>query len=397
MQSVSAAFESHTLIKAVMSKPDDKKIKKTVVTFFGNDGNISAKSETFLTDGKCVSKILSAGDAVRFISSEAPDLFRQTDVFAGSKTLSLLVSSKGVPHLTGNLSGAETAVYSESADNKKNYILTPENGRNFLTALGISDNTGKIHDKKQAKYRQINKFLEQIEAVASSVSDRKKIHLLDLCCGKSYLTFAAHWYFTAVLGKETVTVGVDLKRDVIETCTRIAEKLGMKGLSFKCENVSLYSPDFVPDMVISLHACDIATDYVLASAVKLGAKIILSTPCCQHQLSSDMKGDALAYISRYPILRQKFASVATDALRALILEIRGYSVTVCEFTDPEETPKNIMIRAVKSGRSGQVSEKISIYQDAKKTLGATPFLEKLLPLPDKQPQIPFAVDTEAKK
>ena len=339
MQSVSAAFESHTLIKAVMSKPDDKKIKKTVVTFFRQRRKYQRKIGNFSDRRQvCFKDFVSRRRRpVHFIGGTGP--FPTDRCFCREQN----------PFAFGFLKGSSSPDRKSQRSRNCGLLrirrqqkeLHPDAGKRqeFSDSSRISDNTGKIHDKKQAKYRQINKFLEQIEAVASSVSDRKKIHLLDLCCGKSYLTFAAHWYFTAVLGKETVTVGVDLKRDVIETCTRIAEKLGMKGLSFKCENVSLYSPDFVPDMVISLHACDIATDYVLASAVKLGAKIILSTPCCQHQLSSDMKGDAPRLYFALSDTQTEFASVATDALRALILEIRGYSVTVCEFTDPEETPK----------------------------------------------------------
>ena len=396
-RSVLSAFRLHTLEKAVMSKPCDKNIKKTVITFFGDGEGLKAKSETFMRDGKCIQKILTPDDALDFITSKAPDIYRQTDVFAGNKTISLLISSKGVPHTTGSLEGAKTAVYEDSPDKKKNYILTPENGSDFLFALGITDRTGRIHDKKQAKYRQINKFLEQIEAVCPPLMQKDSIFMLDLCCGKSYLTFAAHWYFQTVLKKKTVTVGVDLKPDVIETCTGISRKLGMEGLSFVCMNVSEYKPEFHPDIVISLHACDIATDYVLSSAVNLGAEIILSTPCCQHQLGRDMKPGNLDFISRYPILKQKFASVATDALRALILEINGYSVTVCEFTDPEETPKNIMIRAVKNRSARPVADKMQMLKEAETLLGAEPFLRTLLPVPDAKPLVLPNYPTERNK
>ena len=180
-RSVLSALRLHTLEKAVMSKPCDKNIKKTVKTFFGDGEGLKAKSETFMRDGKCIQKILTPDDALDFITSKAPDIYRQTDVFAGNKTLSLLISSKGVPHITGSLEGAKTAVYEDSPDKKKNYILTPENGSDFLFALGITDRTGRIHDKKQAKYRQINKFLEQIEAVCPPLMQKDSIFMLDLC------------------------------------------------------------------------------------------------------------------------------------------------------------------------------------------------------------------------
>ena len=214
------------------------------------------------------------------------------------------------------------------------------------------------------------------------------IRICDLCCGKSYLTFAVYWYFTYRLGRMTEMYGVDLKKDVIDYCSALAEKLGWDGMRFETGDVSRFSPPKKPHLVISLHACDVATDYVLAGAVRSGAEIILCTPCCQHELNSQLNCPELAFITEHSMLKQKLAAAATDALRAKMLEIYGYRVTVCELIDPEETPKNLLIRAVKShGKwdgssygwtSGGEQELCEEYKAACRPLGVTPTLSKLL-------------------
>ncbi len=238
--------------------------------------------------------------------------------------------------------------------------------------LGITDQNGRVRDKKQAKYRQINKLLEQLETVKDKLPREGRLTVCDLCCGKSYLTFAVYWYLTKLLGREVDMYGVDLKPDVIEFCTELKDRLGWD-MTFECRDVSTFAPPRSPDLVVSLHACDVATDYVLLGAVKSGARIILSTPCCQHELNSKLKCKELSFLTEHSVLKQKLASAATDALRAKYLEIHGYSVTVCEFIDPEETPKNILIRAVKRSnheRSGKnIPALIEEYNSALEFLG----------------------------
>jgi hypothetical protein len=173
--------------------------------------------------------------------------------------------------------------------------------------------------------------------------------------------------------------GVDLKKDVIDYCSEVAKKLGYVGMRFECGDVSKFTPPETPDLMISLHACDVATDFALAGAIKSGTKVILSTPCCQHELNRDMDCSELSFITDHSILKQKIASAATDALRALMLEIHGYKVTVCELIDPEETPKNVLIRAVKTGGKRNTKDKLDRYNAACELLGVTPTLARLVP------------------
>ena len=232
-------------------------------------------------------------------------------------------------------------------DKAKRRILT--GAEPFLAELGVSDQNGRVHDKKQAKYRQINRFLELIRDVESYLPAEGVLNIADLCCGKSYLSFAVYHYFTAIKGRSVRMVGVDMKAEVMAECHAIARNLGMEGLEFVCDDVTLYGfPEGAQvHMVISLHACDIATDIVLDKATEWGAKVILSTPCCHHDLNRRLNSPALAFVAEHSMLRQKLCDAATDALRLKKLEANGYDVTALELIDPEETPKNIMLRGIR--------------------------------------------------
>ena len=234
----------------------------------------------------------------------------------------------------------------EALDKKKNYIL---DGREpFLIKLGISSNDGRVHDKKQGKYRQINKFLEHIEELYDRLPKQGEITIYDLCSGKSYLSFAVYYYLTEVRKRQVAMYCVDLKRDVILWCEATARELGYGGMHFAVEDISKLTLGSSPDMVISLHACDIATDIVLDTAIRLGAGVILSTPCCHRYLNSRIKADNLKFVTEYPHLRNKICEAITDALRLARLRAAGYSVSAPELTDPENTPKNTLLRAVKT-------------------------------------------------
>lgn len=395
---IKSALSEKILRKAVFSRFRDKTILKTVAVPFEKDGEIFVKCETLKRDGKAIHNIISAQDAPEYLADiafgENGGGCGQADLLAADRSLGLLISEKGKTRFTGSLSGAEKTEISRSQDKSKNYILKPGQDGGFLYKLGIAAENGSIHDKKQAKYRQINKFLEQIETIYDRLPKSGVLRVCDLCCGKSYLTFAVYWYFTYRLGRETEMYGVDLKADVIEYCTALAGKLGWSGMHFQTGDVSRFTPPESPHLVISLHACDTATDYVLAGAVRSGAEVILSTPCCQHELNSQLDCPALGFITEHSMLKQKLAAAATDALRAKMLEICGYKVTVCELIDPEETPKNLLIRAVKSrgkwdfsaleNNVSGVKETKSLtalteeYNAACRLLGVTPTLAKLL-------------------
>lgn len=244
-------------------------------------------------------------------------------------------------------------------DRQKHRILSGEEP--FLRTLGVSDANGRVHDKKQAKYRQINRFLELIRDIEAALPAEGELHICDLCCGKSYLSFAVYHYFTVIRHRTVRMVGVDMKADVMDECNAIARALGMDGLSFVCADVGLYEfgderrtpDDSVPDapetvhMVISLHACDTATDLVLQKAMDWGVRVVLSTPCCHHELNRRLNTPALNFVSEHSMLRQKLCDAATDALRLKLLESQGYEVAALELIDPEETPKNIMLRGIR--------------------------------------------------
>lgn len=246
--------------------------------------------------------------------------------------------------LMGKAPNFESAI--EALDKKKNYILS--GNEDFLIELGISDKNGRVHDKRQAKYRQINKFLEHIEDVYPELPTDRKIVIYDLCCGKSYLSFAVYYYLTAVKGrKDTELLGIDLKRDVIEWCGSLAKKLDYKGMRFVCDDVTNTPQNISPDMVISLHACDIATDIVINRAIELGAKVILSTPCCHKYLNDKIKTEALSFVTDYPQLRNKLCEALTDSIRLARMNAAGYKVSALELTDPENTPKNTLLKAIR--------------------------------------------------
>ncbi len=251
-------------------------------------------------------------------------------------------------------------------DKVKRHILKGDEP--FLRELGVSDVTGRVHDKKQAKFRQINRFLELIRDVESALPAEGMLNICDLCCGKSYLSFAVYHYFTAIRGRDVRMVGVDMKAEVMADCEAIARNLGMKGLSFICADVAKYAFDGGEPvhMVISLHACDTATDLVLDKAIEWGAKVILSTPCCHHDLSRRLNSPAIGFIAEHSMLRQKFCDAATDALRLKRLEANGYDVAALELIDPEETPKNVMLRGIRKHdpRSPRCRRAAEAYREA---------------------------------
>ncbi len=238
-----------------------------------------------------------------------------------------------------------------SHNRKKNHILEPEQKVDFLVDLGVQTKEGKIVKSRYDKFRQINRFLEFIEDILPQLPQDRELTILDFGCGKSYLTFAMYHYMKELKGYQVHIIGLDLKADVIETCSSLAEKYGYDRLEFHVGDIAGYEGVTDVDMVVTLHACDTATDYALDRAIRWGARVILSVPCCQHELNRQIQNDLLAPVLGYGLIKERMAALITDALRGQILESKGYQVQILEFIDMEHTPKNILIRAVKKGKA----------------------------------------------
>ncbi len=308
-------------------------------------GEVHLQLEAFLTEGRVTHEnILQSGvsTAVASLMNE----FKKADLTCEAGNASLMISKKGdrATLLThGDLKiEAVNKVSIDGNDRRKKRILNGD--EKFLTHLGISDERGRVRDKMQSKFRQINRFCEYISEAMAKLPEDGTVYVADLCCGKSYLSFAAYYTVRYVFGRECVMYCVDLKKSVIEYCAEIAEKCAFDGMKFYAMDINAFIPECAPHMVISLHACDTATDVVLDAAIRTGAKVILSTPCCHHELSENLNCPTLDFIGKRPILRQKLCSAATDALRLLRLEAAGYETDATELIDPEDTPKNVMLR-----------------------------------------------------
>ena len=352
--------EREVLKKAVLSRSLDKAVQKTVLTPRVIGGKLMLQAESFLTDNKAIHKNLDPSDSEALAS--LVDGYLQVNLLTTVGECELKRSKSGTVTLLGAkplaaklCSGEGERVAVRGNNNEKNHILS--GAEPFLKLLGVSDSSGRVLDRKRSKFRQINRFLEEIREILPALDCEGTLHVADLCCGKSYLSFAAYHYFSVILGRKTEMYCVDLKSDVIDYCADAAKMLGFDGLHFLCTDITDFTPSTLPSLVISLHACDTATDIVLGKAMEWKAKVILSTPCCHHELNHTIRCAPLAFVTEHSMLRQKLCDAATDALRLKLLEANGYAVQALELIDPEETPKNVLLRAVKKAPNPKAQEK----------------------------------------
>jgi len=270
--------------------------------------------------------------------------FRQLVIFNRNSDIQVKVNKKGKIQIFRN---KPTKVSRDLAhDRKKNYILKEGKTYPFLVEIGVMNDEGIVFTSKKDKFRQINKFLEIVDSTINNLPEMKDMNIVDFGCGKSYLTFALHYYLTEIKGIKTSITGLDLKSDVVENCNGITKKLGLENLVFKNMDIKDFVPSGDIDMIVSLHACDTATDIAIAKGIMWNAKLILSVPCCQHELFKMIRSSQMNSLTRHGILKERLSAMITDSLRAEILEIMGYDTSIIEFIDMEHTPKNLMIRAL---------------------------------------------------
>ena len=302
-------------------------------------------------------------------------VFKQMQMETRQFRYQVLVSKKGKMTIQKRLQTAEVKEVNYSHNRAKHYILEEGKTVPFLRDLGVMTKTGEIVRTKFDKFRQINRFLEFIEDILPQLPKDREVTILDFGCGKSYLTFAMYYYLHELNGYDIRIIGLDLKTDVIEACNQLAKKYGYKKLKFLEGNIADYTGSDEVDMVVTLHACDTATDFALAKAVGWKAKVILSVPCCQHELNGQMANEVLAPLFSYGLIKERMAALVTDSLRAEYLKREGYDTQILEFIDMEHTPKNILIRAVYTGKRGDNDEAICACE---KMLHVQPTLGKLL-------------------
>ena len=325
-------------------------------------------------------------EVVAYICKAMEDNFRQLQLEAEEANGSVLVSKKGkatVKCKKKQVSSEEKQILDKTVslehNRRKKYILEVEKPIPFLVDLGVMSKSGKIIHSKYDKFRQMNRYLEFIEDILPRLPKDREVTIIDFGCGKSYLTFAMYYYLHDMQGLPIEVIGLDLKADVIEHCNELAKRYGFEHLRFEMGDIAQFTGADSVDMVVTLHACDTATDYAIEKAVKWGASVILTVPCCQHEVNAQINSDFLKPMLKYGLIKERMSALITDAIRANMLESLGYDTQVLEFIDMEHTPKNILIRATK--RTGMRPKGSSVGQEAldqfTKELGVNTTLQQI--------------------
>lgn len=331
------------------------------------------------TDKQVFHENMTAEDALETLSGWILHDFRQAQIRMQDEMVTVLVSKKGKATVKSKKAACIETQNLEH-NRKKRYIIEEGTAVPFMIDLGVMTESGKIIRTRYDKYRQINRFLEFIEDILPELPTDRTVHIIDFGCGKSYLTFAMYYYLKVLKHYDIRITGLDLKQKVIEDCQALADRYGYDGLQFLCGDIADYNGTDEVDMVVTLHACDTATDYALYKAVKWHASVILSVPCCQHELNRKMQCETLSGAFQYGLIKERTAALMTDAMRGQLLEMQGYKTQLLEFIDMEHTPKNILIRGVKSkGLLPKAARKQQMenYQKCRDFFGAELTLEKL--------------------
>ncbi len=363
------------IVKAVISKPANKncEFKKITITKMSNSYQVAKYTEKQVFHENITAEKV-AGRCIELIE----DTYLQFNAWSQNKEYSIMITKKGKVFYKAKNTGNQTVAPVEH-NRQKQYILQEGTVIEPLVDMGIFTKEGKVVKAMYDKYKQINRLIEIIDDSIKQ-RDYKKLNIIDFGCGKSYLTFIVYYYLTEIKGIDATIIGLDLKKDVIEKCNKAAEKYGYKKLHFELGDINGYKCPFDVDMVITLHACDTATDFALYNAINWGAKMIFSVPCCQHELNSQIKTENLSLLTRYGIIQERFSALLTDSIRGNLLEYCGYKTQLLEFIDFAHTPKNILIRAVlKDSQTNATKEKaLNEVKSAMSEFNVEPTLYKLL-------------------
>jgi SAM-dependent methyltransferase len=367
--------EEKSLIKMVLGSPRKKSLPytKVVIRPITMKGDFYYQVE-YHYKNKVLHENLKSEDMVAQSLDFMMMDFKQMNLFTVSEDIQILAANPGDPKILRSKPTKKEVSLEHNAT--KNYLIPNGVPCDFLIRLGVSDEKGKVYQKHYNKFRQINRYLEIVEDSFSHLDTSKPLRIVDFGCGKSYLTFALYHYFWVIKGQEVEIVGLDLKEEVINFCNMIAGELGYSKLKFILGDIAHYTNDHA-DMVVSLHACDTATDYALMNAVQWGSQIILSVPCCQHELFDQIKEPVHQAIFRHGLLKDRFTEILTDGVRGLKLEAAGYDVSMIEFTSLEHTSKNIMIKAVKGKTSKKARDAQAAYKSLKSYWNINPTIDKL--------------------
>ena len=344
------------VFKIVISNKKDKENKYNKINInFKESKNKKYYQVEKYTDKQVFHENIEPEDLRDHLLDYMENSYKQLAAWSENNTFDLKISKKGKVFL-GKKNANNSNLINKDHNKKKNYILEEGMIIEPLIDLGVFTKEGKVVKSKYDKYKQINRFVEIIDDEIKK-NDYKELTILDFGCGKSYLTFILYYYFVEIKKINVKMIGLDLKEDVIKKCNEVAKRYKYDNLHFELGDINGYKYNNKVDMVITLHACDTATDYALYNAVKWNAKMIFSVPCCQHELNHQMKPENLNILTRYGIVQERVAALMTDAVRGNLLEAVGYKTQLLEFIDIAHSPKNILIRASKSNISKQKIEK----------------------------------------
>lgn len=386
VESMVELFANEQLHQMIFSNPAQKDgILKVRIRPVNLRGRLLFQAEE-LVGTQAFHKNLLPEEVCDYVTGLLSGGLRNGEVISGLGSAVVLVSKKGT--VTVKIKRAVQPKQEEKRETdrlasevilahnrKKRYVLEEGKPVEFLVDLGVMTKEGKIVRTRYDKFRQINRFLEFIEDILPNLDPGRETTIIDFGCGKSYLTFAMYHYLHCLKGYPVRIIGLDLKKDVISRCNLLAEQYGYEKLRFYHGDIASYEGVDHVDMVVALHACDTATDYALAKAVRWGARVILSVPCCQHELNRQMKNEQMKPVFQYGLIKERMAALYTDALRAQLLEGQGYRTQILEFIDMEHTPKNILIRAVWDGRKKHNEKELREIMDF---LSVKPTLASLL-------------------